>query len=453
MAVTKIWDIRRSLAAPIEYVSNEEKTANPDAKAGRSEEELQALDDVIEYAANEDKTEMKYFVSTLNCNKTFARDEFQMVKKRFDKEGGIVAYHGYQSFRPGEATPQQAHEIGVQMAKELWGDRFQVVIATHVNTRCTHNHFVINSVSFRDGGRYHDCTDTYLHMREVSDRICLEHGLSIIEEPKGRGVSQYLYKMEKAGMMTRYNVARQAIDEAVALSVTMEEFQTEMKNRGYLLKFDPRLKYWSIVPPGWKKPIRIHQLGDDYTRERIQERISDNDISVRAVRLRQQYRIPNNYSLKRRIDRIMGRSGLEKLYLRYCYELGYLPKYRQNPTRLHIVLKEDLLKCDQYSEQAKLLSRYHISTDEDLSLHEAKVEEKMADITVRRDELRRKARRVLPEEEIAETKEQIKVLTSELKQLRREVKVCSQIRERSGHVRENLATIDRERQKQKEQER
>ena len=453
MAVTKIWDIRRSLAAPIEYVSNEEKTANPSVKAGRSEEELQALDDVIEYAANEDKTEMKYFVSTINCNKAFARDEFQMVKQRFDKEGGIVAYHGYQSFRPGEVTPPQAHEIGVQMAKELWGDRFQVVIATHVNTRCTHNHFVINSVSFRDGGRYHDCTDTYRKMREVSDRICLEHGLSIIEEPKGRGVSQYLYKMEKAGMMTRYNVARQAIDESVALSVTMEEFQAEMKNRGYLLKFDPRLKYWSIVPPGWKKPIRIHQLGDDYTKERIQERISDNDISVRAVRLRQHYRIPNNYSLKRRVDRIMGRSGLEKLYLRYCYELGYLPKYWQNPTRLHIVLKEDLLKCDQYSEQAKLLSRYHISTEEDLSSHQEKVEEKMADITTRRDERRKKARRVLPEAEIEQTKDEIRQLTAELKALRREVKVCEQIRERSGHVRENLEIVDRDRRKEKEQSR
>lgn len=453
MAVTKIWDVRGSLAAPIEYVSNEEKTENPNAKAGHSQEELQALDDVIEYAANEDKTEMKFFVSTINCNKAFARDEFQMVKQRFGKEGGIVAYHGYQSFMEGEVTPQEAHEIGVRMAKELWGGRFQVVIATHVNTKCTHNHFVINSVSFRDGGRYHDCTDTYRLMREVSDRICQEHGLSIIEEPRGRGVSQYLYKMEKAGMMTRYNVARQAIDEAVALSVTMEEFQMEMKNRGYLLKFDPKLKYWSIVPPGWKKPIRIHQLGDDYTRERIEERIADNNIGIRAIRLRQQYRIPNNYGLKRRIDRIMGRSGLEKLYLRYCYELGYLPKYRQNPTRLHIVLKEDLLKCDQYSEQAKLLSRYHISTEENLSLHQEKVEEKMADVSARRDELRKKARRVLPEAEIEQTKDEIRQLTTELKQLRREVKVCKQIRERSGHVKENLEIIDRDRKKEKEQSR
>ena len=141
MAVTKIWDVRGSLDAPIKYVSNEEKTENPDLN-DHTEEELQTLDDVIEYAANEDKTEMKYFVSTLNCNKNFARDEFQMVKKRFDKEGGIIAYHGYQSFSPGEVTPQQAHDIGWRMAVELWGDRFQVVIATHVNTRCVHNHII-----------------------------------------------------------------------------------------------------------------------------------------------------------------------------------------------------------------------------------------------------------------------------------------------------------------------
>ena len=446
MATTGFWPVKGSLRAVVEYANNPDKTTDS-----------RYLDDdlarTLEYAANDSKTDRKMYVSGINCAKSHAYEDMLAVQRRFGLRGSNVAYHGYQSFKEDEVTPPQAHEIGVQMAKELWGDRFQVVIATHVNTRCTHNHFVINSVSFKDGGRYHDCTATYRLMREVSDRICLEHGLSIIEEPKGRGVSQYLYKMEKAGMMTRYNVARQAIDEAVALSVTMEEFQTEMKNRGYLLKFEPRLKYWSIVPPGWKKPIRIHKLGEDYTRERIQERISDNDISVRTVRLRQQYRIPNNYSLKRRVDRIMGRSGLEKLYLRYCYELGYLPKYRQNPTRLHIVLKEDLLKCDQYSEQAKLLSRYHISTEEDLSSHQGKVKEKMADITARRDELRKKARRMLPEAEVTKTKEEIKQLTTELRQLRREVKVCEQIRERSGHVKENLDIVDSDRQKEKEKSR
>ena len=445
MAVTKLWRIRGRADDPLSYVGDPEKTQKE-----FTESEQQALADVIAYAANEDKTEQLFYTSGINCNVDFARDQFDTTKIRFGKLGGIVALHAYQSFKEGEVTPDEAHAIGVELARTLWGDRFQCVVATHLNTNCVHNHIVINSVSFRDGKKFHMCTQAYRDLREVSDRLCREHGLSIVENPRGRAVSQYLYKMEKAGMMTRYNVARQAIDESIALSINMEEFKFEMKKRGYLFQFNPRRKHWTIVPPGWKKPIRLYQLGNEYTRERIEQRVYDNDISVRAVRLRQQYHIPNNYTLKRRVDRIMGRSGLEKLYLRYCYELGYLPRYRQSPTKLHIVLKEDLLKCDQYSEQAKLLSRYHISTDEDLSAHMEQAKEQIAAITSEREDLRRKAKRVLPDAEIAGTKEEIAQLTTKLKGLRREVKTCEQIRERSGHVRENLEIVDRERSKQKD---
>jgi hypothetical protein len=453
MAVTKIWPIRKSFAAPIDYVQNSEKTANPaigNDSSDMSEEAKQALEDVIEYASNEDKTEMKYFVSTLNCNKRFARDEFQTVKKRFNKEGGIVAFHGYQSFSEGEVTPAQAHEIGVKLAKELWGDRFQVVIATHVNTACTHNHFVINSISFKDGKRYHDCKDTYKLMRETSDKICLEHGLSIVEEPKGKGVRQYLYNMEKAGMPTRYNVARQAIDESIALSLNLEEFKSELRKRGYVYRLDPNRKYWTVTPPGWKKSIRTHNLGEAYTRESIERRIYENDSSVRTERLRQQYRFTNHYNLRRRVDRIMGRSGLEKLYLRYCYELGYLPKYKQNPTKLHIVLKEDLLKCDQYSEQAKLLAKYHVNTDEDLTRLVSDLKDRMQKLGSDRDDLRRVAKRVLPEEEIDRAKEGIKERTAEIRQIRHELKVCGEIQDRSAHIEENLAIVDADRRKERE---
>ena len=444
MAVTKIWNIRGRADSPLEYITNPEKTQREFTEAER-----QALADVIAYAADEDKTEQFFYTTGINCSVEFARDQFNATKIRFGKTGGNVAYHAYQSFREGEVTPDEAHEIGVQLAKELWGDRFQMVVATHVNTKCTHNHIVINSVSFRDGLKFHDCNDTYRQLREASDRICLERGLSIVENPKGRGVNQYVYKMEKAGMPTRYNVARQAIDEAVSLSLNIEEFKYELRKRGYNYRFDPQRKYWTITPPGGRKPIRIHKLGDDYSRESIERRIYDNDPSVRTERLRQQYRQPNNYNLRRRIDRIMGRSGLEKLYLRYCYELGYLPKYQQNPTKLHILLKEDLLKCDQYSEQAKLLSRYHVDTEKDLSDLMENIEGKIKELSLGRDELRQTARRVLPESEISDAKGRIKYLTAEIRELRHELKVCGDIQHRSGHIRENLAVIDRDRMRER----
>ena len=441
MAVTKIWNIRGRAGSPLEYIANPDKT-----KREFNEQQKQALEDVIAYAANEDKTEKLFYTTGINCSVEFARDQFDTTKLRFSKHDGNVAYHAYQSFREGEVTPDEAHAIGVQLAKELWGERFQMVVATHVNTKCVHNHIVINSVPFRDGMKFHDCRDTYKKLRETSDRICLEHGLSVVDKAKGRGVNQYVYKMEKSGKPTRYNVARQAIDESVALSLNIEEFKSELRSRGYSYRFDPQRKYWTITPHGGRKPIRIHQLGENYSRESIECRIYENDPEVRTERLRQRSYRPAQYNLRRRIDRIMGRSGLEKLYLRYCYELGYLPKYRQNPTKLHILLKEDLLKCDQYSEQAKLLAKYHVNTDEDLSSLMEKLETKIADISAERNDMRNKARRRLPEREKTEARENVKVLTAKIRELRRELKVCGQVKERSQHVRENLEIIDRDRQ-------
>ena len=137
MAVTKIWNIRGRADSPLEYITNPEKTQREFTEA-----EKQALADVIAYAADEDKTEQLFYTTGINCSVEFARDQFNATKIRFGKTGGNVAYHAYQSFREGEVTPDEAHEIGVQLAKELWGDRFQMVVATHVNTKCTHNHII-----------------------------------------------------------------------------------------------------------------------------------------------------------------------------------------------------------------------------------------------------------------------------------------------------------------------
>lgn len=455
MAVTKIWPIRTSISKPINYVMNQDKTLNP-LFEGRiiSEEAYQALEDVIEYAANEDKTEQKYYVSTIGCcNKRCARDEFLSVKKRFEKEDGIVAFHAYQSFSEGEVNPTEAHSIGLELANEIWGGRYQVVVATHCNTSCVHNHFIVNSISYVDGRRYHDCRESYALLRHTSDRICREHGLGVIEHPKGKGVDKYIYRMERAGMPTRYNVARQAIDESIALSLTLDEFKSELRKRGYNYRFDPNRKYWTVTPSGWTKAIRTHKLGDEYTKESIERRIYENDQAVFQERYRQSHYRPNQYNLKRRIDHIMGRSGLEKLYLRYCYELGYLPRYKQSPTRLHIVLKEDLLKCDMYSEQAKLLARYHIVTEAELLGHMSEVSQKMQELESARNELRNRERRNQPESSRERIKTERKELTAEIKKLRTELKICRQIEERSGQVKENLEIVERDRENERSRKR
>lgn len=446
MAVTKIKRIRGNPSDPLSYIGNPEKTRNRDF----SEADRQALADIIAYAADEKKTEKQYFTTGINCDVENAREQFNITKLSFNKTGGIVCGHCMQSFDGYEVTPEEAHEIGVQMAKELWGDRFQVVVATHLNTNNVHNHIVFNSVSFVDGKRFHFCTEETMRIRAVSDRICRERNLSVIEHPEGKRVPYSLYKMEKAGMPTRYNVARQALDEAISVSANMEEFKSELKKRGYLYQFNPRRKYWTVTPPGWTKAIRTDRLGDQYTREMIQQRVFSNDIGVRMQRMRNECRSTNHYDLKRRIDKIMGRSGLEKLYLRYCYELGYLPKYRQNPVRLHAVLKEELLKCDLYSEEAKFLARYNISTEEDLEKKMKSMMEDYSSISAQRSELRQKLRRKMPVEEEAQCREKVRELTAELKDTRKELKLCRDIRERSGQIERNLETVIEDRTRGKE---
>ena len=173
MATTSIWKIDKRLDHVIEYTTNPEKT---------SKESYQELHNVIEYANASYKTEEQLYVSTLNCSEETILQDMIETKKKYRKENGILAFHGFQSFVKGEVTPEIAHEIGVKLAEELWGDRFEVVISTHLNTEHIHNHFVLNSVSFKDGKKFYNNRHTYALMRETSDRLCEEYKLNVLEE-------------------------------------------------------------------------------------------------------------------------------------------------------------------------------------------------------------------------------------------------------------------------------
>ena len=172
MAVTSIWPIKGRVDKVINYARNPEKTRE-ETRKGLST--LHEIEGVIEYAADEMKTETRAYVTCLNLtSEELAAKEFMETKRLKHNEGGRACYHGYQSFKADEVDADTAHNIGVALAKELWGDRFQVVVATHCNTGHYHNHFVINSVSDVDGKKFYNSPEDYRRMREVSDRLCRE---------------------------------------------------------------------------------------------------------------------------------------------------------------------------------------------------------------------------------------------------------------------------------------
>ena len=448
MAVCEIWDVRGRLDHPIDYAENPEKTANPKY----TEADLQAMVDVMEYATNKDKTEQRYFVTGVNCDPTTARDEMMIAKAQWNDESEIVCYHGFQSFKHGEVTPEQAHEVGVKLAKKMWGDRFQVIVATHLNTDCLHNHFVVNSVSFTDGRHYHDNKANLRLLRQRSDELCREYALSVIEHPSGKKKPYALYQAEKNGMPTRDNVTRQAVDEAVSKSFTLKDFDRIMAEMGYRVSFDPNRKYWTVIGKGWKRPKRLYKLGEEYTNERIMERISENSYAVKFSRFAEPQRTVRVFRVKGSLKGAKKIGGLRGLYLHYCYKLGILPKNKKpNYARLHYLLKDDLMKMETISQETRLLCRNRIDTVEQLLSYKGSLETEKADLLQKRKELYSKSRKTGGEEKEA-IRSQLSDLSKRLSVIRKEVRLCEGIAARSDTLKEKLQTIRADEHEQQRKE-
>lgn len=438
MAVCEIWDVRGRLDHPLDYAENPEKTANPKY----TEADLQALCDVMKYATNGEKTERQFFVTGVNCDPTTARLEMMIAKAQWNDQSEIVCYHGFQSFKHGEVTPEQAHEIGVKLAERMWGGRFQVIVATHLNTDCLHNHFVVNSVSFTDGKHYSDNKANLRLLRQRSDELCREYALSVIEHPSGRKKQYALYQAEKNGLPTRDHVVRQAIDEAISKSFTLKDFDRQMSEMGYRISFDPNRKYWTVIGKGWKRPKRLYKLGEDYSNERIMERITENSYAVKFSRFSKPEKQVKVYRVRGSLSGAKKIGGLRGLYLHYCYRLGILPKGRkQNYARLHYLLKDDLMKMEAITRETRLLCRNHIDTAEQLCSYKGALETEMSGLLARRKELYSQSRTAEDGNEKAAVKAELSEITLRLRTIRKEVRLCEGIAARSGTLKEKLSTI------------
>lgn len=251
------------------------------------------FDNGIDYITNKDKTNNKKYVTGINCVADIAFKEMSITKYQFNKTGGILGFHAYQSFKGCEVTADEAHEIGIRLAEELWGDRFQIVVTTHTNTKNVHNHFAINSVSFIDGKKYYDNKTNYAIMRKVSDNICKEYELQTLKEKR------YI-RVEKS-------------------------FGEEYSKESILFRIKHSVSFKVPFP-------EVHTLIGRYKRK-----------NKTAIRHKQKAK------------------GLQALYLYYCYLLKVFPKQKY-PPKYSKAMKEEIKKMDDYSNSARFLAKYNITT-------------------------------------------------------------------------------------------
>lgn len=429
MAVTSLWAVRGNLGGVLDYAANPEKTD---------------LTNLLRYATQQRKTTVqeegvpvKQLVTGIHCAPATACQEMQAVKKRFGKEKGVIAYHGYQSFAPGECTPELAHEIGVKLARQLWGDRYQVLVATHLDRgNHLHSHFVINTVSFVDGKKFYRSGQDYRAMREASDALCREYGLSVIEAPQPGKTKHYAeHRAEQQGKPTWRSLIKRDVDTALRQSMTERQFFHALQQMGYEVKVGADI---SVRPKGKERFFRLgRNLGETYTPAGIRRQLLEQSRPER--KFRPQPRKVKFYGLMKPARKA---TGFRALYYHYCYLLGIFPRNKRRlPRRVPSALREELVRGERFSQEVRLLSQYKIDTMEQLEAHQGKVEDDLKALLSQRAALYRQFRSVAVQSDPERkdwVKQEISNLTGQIKKLRKEVALCEDIAQRSEKMRENL---------------
>ena len=246
----------------------------------------------IAYILNPEKTDEKLLVSSYGCASETAAREFEWTRKIAEQKGmnpvRIIARHVIQSFEIGEVTPELAHEIGKQFADEILGGKYEYVLTTHIDKDHVHNHLIFNAVDFVDYHAYKSYKRIYYDMREVSDRLCKENGLSVIPPSQNKGMGYKEYTEAKRGTSWKQKL-KQTIDRIVITAKDYDDFLRLMQEAGYEIKTG---KYISFRAEGQERFTRSKTIGENYTEERIKERIAG-----RTPRRSQRQTVPKGISL------------------------------------------------------------------------------------------------------------------------------------------------------------
>lgn len=339
------------------------------------------LNDRIKYIMNPEKTACQGFRSffgikdTLTSGFTCACDEAyqQMMetKQHEKKTDKVLGYHYIQSFKPGEVTPEEAHQVGCEFIERCFAEDFEVVIGTHTDHAHIHNHIILNSVSFVDGHKFQSTPASFYKLREISDEICRAHHLSVIDDPKTRKAKHYAeWKAEQEYRPTIRNEIRRDIDVVLKQAHSLNNFWELLRLRGYEIKFNERRKYAAIRPPNGKRFIRMKSLGEEYTPRELVKRLEAADKSEVAANRRSFQQIYQQrkhrkkyYALPWTIipHRRLTLRGIRALYWRYVYMLSKV-RARKAPRAVRGVMLDELKKLERYSQQYYFLRDNRLNT-------------------------------------------------------------------------------------------
>lgn len=450
MAWTGIKVIHDNIKRSVDYVQDAEKTA---------------LENSIDYAFNRDKTETTLFESAVGCSNDNAYHEMISAKRRFHKEGGVQGYHLVQSFQTGEVTPQRCHALGLELAKRLLTEGYQVVVCTHLNTDQYHNHLVWNSVNSITGKKYHiGEKDLYLTIRRISDELCRENGLSVIDpKPGSRGMHYAEILAERNGVPTRRSVLREAIDRAIASDrvFSSQALLEYLEECGYKTDTNPRYKYVKVLPPGAQRYIRLgNKMGKGYSWEEILQRLAEKPIPRRTGRThaRLDDDAPEGYTRSPRksgnvkyrrvflhptsLRAAFSLRGLRALYFDYVRRMGVRPGNRRIEPEESIALKTDISKLNKRIRQMNYLSHTGYETVGQLHARVAQLQEQTKPLLAERKKLYR-----TPDNEA-----EIAAINEQLRPVWAEIYLCRDIEKHSEDIRKKLRDV-REAQQGRQNER
>ncbi len=438
MATTGFWPVKGRLKDVIDYAENPDKTID---RKYLDEDLFRTL----EYAANAEKTDQRMYVTALNCPPETACQSMMETKRRFGKLKGNVAYHGYQSFRPGELTPETCHEIGIETARRMWPD-YEVVVTTHLNTDSLHNHFIVNSVSFKTGEKFQNKIRDHVRLREVSDTLCRDYELSVLGKSKLYQTDKDAYWVHKVGKLTHRDILKHDVEECLAYVYKTDELLQRLRQKGYIVVRDDDYKHISVRAPDWSRAVRLDSIG--YPMSKIQSVLRDHwdDGHFYAVynsHLPSKRKTFPLLTLERQLDysithaRQTGTVLLDLVFYLVLRLLGLTQDEearRQNAQPLSPSMRMELAKLDQLIEEQKLLTGKGIRSVQELSLFQTETEGKIKGLEAERQHCRNQLRRPKSPELTKAYKQKIAAAKEEMKPLRKELAVAKRIENRWEHL-------------------